>query len=471
MIETRDIVIVGAGTAGLSALREVRKQTDNFAIVNAGAYGTTCARVGCMPSKLLIEAANHFFRRNDFAAFGITGAEHLRIDVPAVMRRVRQLRDEFVAGIVRLTADLGDRNIAGHARLLAPDELQIGERRLRAQRIIIATGSRPVLPQHWLRLRGPVFTSDTIFEAPEFPRRMAVIGLGAVGVEIAQALSRLGVEVLAFGSGKTLCGLDDPIVNARAIALLGREISVALDCDASLHEDAAGLQVHNGKQVVTVDAAFAALGRQPNIEGLGLETLGVPLDAQGMPELNPHTLQAANLPVYFAGDVASDLPVLHVANDEGHIAAYNALREKPTCFQRRVPLTIVFTDPNIAIVGARLRELNAATIAIGTVDFANQGRARIARENRGVLRIYADRKEGLILGAQMCAPRAEHLAQLLALAIGERATVQSLLRMPFYHPVFEEGLRTALRDAARQITARADSDLAACEPVGAPALD
>ena len=471
MIETRDIVIIGAGTAGLSALREVRKQTDDFAIVNAGAYGTTCARVGCMPSKLLIEAANTFFRRNEFAAFGITGAEHLRVDVPAVMRRVRQLRDEFVAGIVRLTDDLGDRRIDGHARLLAPDELQVGERRLRAKRLIIATGSRPIMPTAWRQLRGPVLTSDTIFEERTLPRRMAVIGLGAVGLEIAQALSRLGVEVTAFGRGQTIGGLDDPLVNDQALAVLRTETRVVLGGHATLHEDAAGLQVHNDHQVTVVDAVFAALGRQPNIAGLGLESLGVALDERGMPKVNPHTMQAADLPVYFAGDVTDDLPVLHVANDEGHIAAYNALREQPICFQRRVPLTIVFSDPNIATVGAGLGELDAQTVAIGSIDFANQGRARVARENRGVLRIYAERKDGLILGAQMCAPRAEHLAQLLALAISQRATVHSLLRMPFYHPVFEEGLRTALRDVAQQITARVDSDLAACDPVGAPALD
>jgi dihydrolipoamide dehydrogenase len=147
------------------------------------------------------------------------------------------------------------------------------------------------------------------------------------------------------------------------------------------------------------------------------------------------------------------------------------LREQPACFSRRVPLTVVFSDPNIAMVGAQLKDLDLSQVAIGAIDFANQGRARIAVENHGVLRVYADKQDGLLLGAEMCAPRAEHMAQLLALAIGQRATVHSLLRMPFYHPVFEEGLRTALRDASRQLQVCTDSDLASCDPIGAVALD
>jgi len=471
MIENRDVVIIGAGTAGLSALREVRKQTGNFTIVNAGPYGTTCARVGCMPSKVLIEAANQFFRRNEFATLGITGAQHLQVDVPAVLQRVRQLRDEFVAGIVGLTDDLGERSIAGRARLLAPDEVLVGERHLRAKRIIIATGSRPVMPAQWRQLRGPVFTSDTLFEARDLPRRMAVIGLGAVGLEIAQALSRLGIRITAFGKGTTVGGLEDPIVNQRAVELLRAEVVVRMGSHATLHEDAAGLQVRWEDQVTTVDAVVAALGRQPNIEDLGLDLLGVALDEHGMPEVNRHTMQIGDLPVFLAGDVTNDLPILHVANDEGHVAGYNAVREHPTCFQRRTPLTIVFSDPNIVSVGAQLSELDTATIVIGAVDFTRQGRARIAQENRGLLRVYADRKDGLIRGAQLCAPRGEHLAHLLALAIEQHATVHSLLRMPIYHPAFEEGLRTALSDAARQIAPRVDSDLAACDPLGAAALD
>lgn len=466
-----DVAIIGTGTAGLSALREVRKHTDNFVIINAGHYGTTCARVGCMPSKILIESANSFHRRGAFDALGIRGADHLQIDVAAVMRRVRRMRDEFVAGILPLTSDLGSQSIAGVARLLSPDEIEVGNQRLRARRIIIATGSRPVLPKGIERVRDRIWTTDELFEQDAFPEHLAVIGLGAIGVEVAQALSRLGVDVTAFGTGQMVGGLRDPVVNESALERLRAEVEVVMGPPATLNEDSGGVRISCGAREETFDAVFAALGRTPNIESLALQNLGVALDEAGMPPVNAHTMQVADLPVFMAGDVASDLPVLHVASDEGHVAACNAMRDQSVCFQMRVPLTIVFSDPNIAAVGARLTELDVATLAIGQVDFARQGRARIALENHGVLRIYADRSNGLLLGAEMCAPRAEHMAQLLALAISQRATVHSMLQMPFYHPVFEEGLRTALRDTARHVETKIESDLASCSPVGAAALD
>src|SRR5688572_4398605 len=116
MTESYDVAIIGAGTAGLSALREVRKQTERFVIINEGPYGSTCARVGCMPSKALIEAANAFARRQQFAEFGIRGGEQLRADIPAVLQRVRRLRDQFVAGAIKLTDSVGERNLAGQAQ-------------------------------------------------------------------------------------------------------------------------------------------------------------------------------------------------------------------------------------------------------------------------------------------------------------------------------------------------------------------
>src|SRR5690606_30081343 len=185
-----DVAIIGAGTAGLSALREVRKATDNFVIINDGPYGTTCARVGCMPSKALIESANAFHRRKQLQELGVHGAEALHADIPAVLRRVRALRDRFVAGTLRITDELGERSIAGRARFVSREEIDVDGRRIRAQRIIIAAGSRPILPPSWAELGSRVLTSDTLFEQQSLPASMAVVGLGVIGCEIAQALSR-----------------------------------------------------------------------------------------------------------------------------------------------------------------------------------------------------------------------------------------------------------------------------------------
>ena len=469
-LEHIDVAIIGAGSAGLAALRQVRKRTERFVIINDGPYGTTCARVGCMPSKALIEAAHAFHARKRMATFGIRGSDALSVDLPAVMARVRALRDRFVAGVVKATDAVGERSISGRARLLGPGRVAVGEREFQARRIILATGSRPIVPDAWRAFGDRVQTSDTIFELDTLPPRMAVIGLGAIGIEFAQALAQLGIEVTAFGRGPKLAGLSDAKVTAAMRAVLDAELSLHTEGEAELHEAAGGIAVRASGKEVVVDKVLVAIGRRPNLDELGLETLGVALDERGMPPVDYTTTRIGDLDVFLAGDADGHAALLHEAADEGYIAGFNAVADEPTCFARRTPLGIVFAEPGIATVGQRHVDIPAGTAFEGEVDFSDQGRSRVAQRNVGLLRVYAARDSGKLLGAEMCAPAAEHLAHLLALAIGQGLTVQELLRLPFYHPVIEEGLRTALRDLASHYDLE-QSDLAACAPFKAEALD
>ena len=468
-IEKIDVAIIGAGSAGLAALRQVRKRTESFVIINDGPYGTTCARVGCMPSKALIEAAHAFHARKRLDTFGIRGADALSVDLPAVMARVRELRDRFVAGVVKATDSLGERSIAGRARLLGPGRVAVGDREFAARHIILATGSRPIVPDAWRAFGDRVQTTDTIFELDTLPPRMAVIGLGAIGIEFAQALAQLGIEVTAFGRGPALGGLSDPKVTAAMRAVLDGEMTVYTEVEAELHEVAGGIAVRAGGKQAVVDQVLVAIGRRPNLDGIGLDTLGVDLDGRGMPPVDYSTTRIGKLDVFLAGDADGHAALLHEAADEGYIAGYNAVADEPTCFARRTPLGIVFAEPGIATVGQRHADIAPGTAFEGEVDFSNQGRSRVAQRNVGLLRVYASRDSGRLLGAEMCAPAAEHLAHLLALAIGQGLTVQELLRLPFYHPVIEEGLRTALRDVASHYPMDA-SDLASCPSPKAEAL-
>lgn len=238
-----------------------------------------------------------------------------------------------------------------------------------------------------------------------------------------------------------------------------------------LAEASRGVKIRWDGGSVTVDKVIAAVGRQPNVDGLGLETLGVPLDERGMPEVDPTTMRIGATPVLLAGDANGDKPLLHEAADEGHIAGLNATSEDPIHLPRRTPLSVVFCNPEVASVGQKAKDLDPETTLIGEVSFARQGRARIMQDNRGLLRLYAARDAGRLLGAEMAIPAAEHMAHLLALAIGQGVTVHDLLRMPFYHPTLEEGLRTALRTIARELPPCGRSDLARCGSLGAEALD
>ena len=467
-----DTVIVGAGSAGLSALREVRRYTDDFLLINDGHWGTTCAAVGCMPSKALIESANAFYRRRAFDEFGILGADSLRADIPAVLARVRKMRDGFVKGPESVPAELGKRAISGRARLKGPGRLEVHGEEIEARAIILASGSRPVVPGAWAEFGDRILTTDSLFEQTDLPRRIAVIGMGAIGVEIAQALARLGLDVAGFDAAEGLAGIDDAQVLAAFRSLLAAEIALHLGTAAELAPEGDAIRVSAQGASVTVDAVLAAVGRRPNIDTLGLETLGVPLDDKGMPKIDPATLRIGNLPVFLAGDANAYRPLLHEAADEGHIAGRMAAPDASgdgLC--RRTPLSIVFGAPQVARVGPPLSQLKDRDVVSGSVDFSRQSRARMAQTAAGLLRVHADRASGQLLAAEMCVPSAEHLAHLLALAVEQELTVADMLAMPFYHPVLEEGLRSALRDLARDVAQAGGSDLSDCRAIGHDALD
>lgn len=225
----------------------------------------------------------------------------------------------------------------------------------------------------------------------------------------------------------------------------------------TLAEEGGDLVLHlaDGTRLA-VDAALVTMGRRPNVADLGLEALGIPLE-RGIPEVDPETYQIPGTPLFLAGDVTGQRPILHEASDEGRIAGYNAVRAEPRGFQRRTPLAITFSEPGVAIVGESHRELRArgADFVTGRVAWEGQGRAIVKLMERGLGHIYADRATGQLLGAELFAPDAEHLAHLLSWAIASGHTVHRTLSMPFYHPVLEEGLRTALRDASARVDAPA----------------
>jgi dihydrolipoamide dehydrogenase len=463
-----DVAIVGAGTAGSHAMSQARRAGKSFVLINGGPMGTTCARVGCMPSKMLIQAAHLLHDRQRLAELGIRGGEGLRADIPAVLRRVRALRDDLVAGTIRgMTRSLTpEQLIEGHARLVAPDVIEVAGQRIRAGRIVLATGSRPIVPRPWHAFGDRVLTTDTLFEQEDLPRRMAVIGLGAIGLEMGQALARLGIEVTGFDALDRIGGIADAVIAKTALALVGEELPMHLGHEAKIEPVAGGLRVSAGAHEVVVDKLLVSIGRRPNVDELGLADIGAPMDERSRPRIDPHTMQLGDLPIFVAGDTTGDALLQHVAADEGRVAGFNAGREAPDRmfrYQAKTPLAIVFTDPEIVSVGARLDALEGGleqgALAIGDFDFASQGRARIMARSRGRLRLYAERATGRLLGASMCAPGGEHLGHLLAWSIQQGLTVFDLQRMPYYHPTLEEGIASAVDALARDVDATAGSAL------------
>ncbi|MFW5752878.1 MAG: dihydrolipoyl dehydrogenase [Planctomycetota bacterium] len=448
------VVIVGAGSAGLAALREVRKRTEDYYLVDSGPLGTTCARVGCMPSKALIAVADDLARTRRFAAIGIDGSEHLACDLPRVLRHVRAERDRYTESMVSTTRSAaGERLIIGQARLDGPQMVCVGDLRIETDAVILATGAKPMVPGAWRAFGERVITSEDIFEREDLPPRLAVIGLGAIGIELGTALSRLGREVTGFEMRDTIAGLSDPEVARAAADTLGAEMPLHLGQAVEIEQGDDALIVRCEAAEVRVDAVIAATGVRPAIADLGLETLGVELDDHGMPPVDPQALRIGDTGVFMAGDANGMLPLLHEAADDGYIAGHNALAERQQDFCRRTPLKLVFSDPQIAVAGRSLAELDRDRIAIGTVDFSDQGRARLMGRNQGRLALYIDRDSRRLRGSEMVAPDAEYLGHLLCQAIDRGLSVDELLLQPFYHPTIVEGLRTALRHAADDLGA------------------
>ncbi len=450
-----DVAIIGAGTAGLAAYRAARAAGARAVLVEGGVYGTTCARVGCMPSKLLIAAGEAAHAIERAPAFGVHAEGKVRIDGREVMARVKRERDRFVGFVLDAVERIpaADR-IRGYASFIDRNTLEVANGpRIEARAIVIATGSRPTFPPILGDLGDRLVVNDDVFDWETLPRSVAVFGPGVIGLELGQALARLGVRVVILGRGGRLGPITDPAVHRAALQAFGQELDLDPDAHVSRVErigdevevDFIGLDGKKHSQ--RFDYVLAATGRMPNVGKLAIENAGLELDARGVPVFDPGTLQSGDTSVFIAGDAANFAPLLHEAADEGRIAGGNAATfPKVERGLRRAPLGIVFTDPQIAVVGGGFASLKSHALAAGEVSFEDQGRSRVMLRNRGHLRVYADPQSGRFLGAEMVGPDAEHIGHLLAWALQAQFTIEQMLEMPFYHPVVEEGLRTALRD-------------------------
>lgn len=441
-----DVAVIGAGTAGIAAERAARKNGASTLLIDPDFNGTTCATVGCMPSKLLIAAAREAVCIGRAGLFGIE-VDGLRIDGPAVMQRVRAERDRFAALTRESFTDIPEKVVVrARARFDGPHTLKLDDGRcVEARAIVIATGSTPVLPDPFAALGDAALTSDSVFELNDLPKSLAVVGSGAIGLELAQAFAHLGVKVALFDKGDRMAKLRCPKVHSHLQEFLEESLDLHLGVDVSPQKTPEGARLRwSGKSdgEAVFDKVLVAVGRKPVLDGLDLEKAGLEVDDHGIPIHDRKTMRCGESAVFLAGDVAADLPLLHEASHDGAIAGRNAAAfPAPIPVSRNIAFSITFTEPALATIG----EAEENSSITGTADFGDQGRARVDGVNRGALTLYAAAPDGRLIGADLIAPAGEHLAHMLAWAIQNRQTATHLLAMPFYHPTIEEGLKQALR--------------------------
>ncbi len=469
-----DVAVIGAGTAGLVARRTAAGEGASTVIIDPGPFGTTCARVGCMPSKLLIAAADvaHDVRHADVFGVQVGG---VRVDGTSVLERVRSERDRFVGFVLRSVEQLQEEGvlIRGRARFVDANTLVVTDAQgddvaeVHARSFVVAVGGHPFVPPTYRSVRDVCVTTDEVFELPTLPKKLLVAGSGVIGLELGQAMARLGVDTTMIGVGQRIGPLSDPVVMAEARRLIGLSMPIhptALHAVVERADGGARVSFPDsaGRPVEAVyDRILLAAGRRTNLAGLGLDAAGIEVGDTGLVAFDKHTMRVGDSHIYVAGDANQDRPLLHEAADEGRIAGLNAARHpEPWAQDRRTPLAVVFTAPQMAVVGTPFAGLTPGRFACGEIDYSDQGRSRVMNQHAGVVRIYGERGSGKLLGAEMLGPRVEHTAHLLAWAIQSEMSVARALEMPFYHPVVEEGIRTALRD----LEVRLDLDLPCGDP-------
>jgi dihydrolipoamide dehydrogenase len=448
-----DIAVIGAGTAGSLAFHEITRAGRQALLIDRGPLGTTCARVGCMPSKAALHAGRQWA---DFRQLLAGNAPPAGCSAEALWQQARATRDALAtAAAQRTRTAAGERLLMGAARFVAPDTLDVDGQLVQARAFVIATGSRPVVPAALNAAGNRLLTTDSLFELDRLPHSIGIAGLGAIGLEMGLALSRLGVHVIAADLKSMPAGISDPAIADRALQRFGRELTLWLGRPVQAQATAAGVRFWNGESEATVDVVLAALGRRPNVEALELGAAGVALDDHGQPVIDPVSLRAGAAPLFLAGDVQPDRPLMHEAADEGVIAARGALAVLDGAVAqlpaRRTPITIVFSDPDICAVGTGWDQLDRQRTVVGSAEGSGNGRSKILGAQDNLVRIYADRASGRLLGASLISTHGEHLAHLLAWAVQRAESVTTLLAMPYYHPSVEEMVQSALKDAAQQL--------------------
>ncbi len=462
-IKKVDVAIVGTGTAGMGAYRTATAVTDSVVLIEGSHYGTTCARVGCMPSKLLIAAAEAAHSASHTAPFGVHLEGQIRIDGVEVMNRVRRERDRFVGFVLESVEGFkSEHKMKGFARFEDPHTLIVDDHtKIQAKSIVLAVGSTPDIPSIFSDLGDRVIINDDVFYWQDLPKSVGVFGPGVIGLELGQALHRLQVRTTIFGRGGRVGPITDPEIKSYSKKILSQELDLQYAANLkSMQRTEKGVDVEfldndGNLRKEHYEYLLVTTGRRPNFDKLQISKAGLTLDDRGVPVFDSSTMQCGQSHIFIAGDANDQLPLLHEASDEGRIAGANAARfPEIQEGHRRSPLNVVFCDPQMAIAGWSYAEIleKQFDYVIGKVSFENQGRSRVMLVNKGAMHVYAERKTGRFLGAEIFGPRAENLGHLLSWSHQQELTIPQMLDMAFYHPVIEEGLRTALRDANSQLS-------------------
>lgn len=445
---TPDVCVVGGGSAGLVVAAGAAQLGLDVVLVERALMGGDCLNFGCVPSKALIAAAKAAQAQRGGAAFGIAPVEPV-VDFGRVMDHVAQV----IAAIapndsVERFEKLGVRVLKEDARFVGRNELQAGGHRIRSKRIVLATGSHPILPPVPGLAETPHFTNETIFANRTLPSHLVVIGGGPIGLEMAQAFRRLGSRVTVLEAA-TFLAKDDPELAAIVVARLRSE-GIDLHDGVRIGSVAPGAVTLGDGTRIEASHLLVAAGRAPTIDGLDLDRAGIAYTPKGITV--DGGLRTSNRNVWAIGDCNGLHAFTHMAGHEASLFIRGALFRAPARLDPDAVPWATYTDPELAQVGLderAARRKHGADIKVLRWKFAENDRAQAERETGGLVKIVTDTR-GRILGAGIAGPLAGELIHTWCLAIAGRVKMSTLAGYVPPYPTLGE---TAKRAAGSYYTA------------------
>ncbi|HZR20755.1 MAG TPA: dihydrolipoyl dehydrogenase [Verrucomicrobiae bacterium] len=446
-----DLIIIGAGPGGyVAAIRAAQLGLNVCCVEQAAALGGTCLRIGCIPSKALLESSHKFAQTRDhLAAHGVQVSEP-RLDLSTMLRRKDQIVTTLTRGVEalfkknKITRYTGHGRIDGLGRVLVETEAELLE--LKAKSILIATGSKPAtLPG--IALNGQLIgTSTEALSYSEVPRRLVVIGAGYIGLELGSVWRRLGSQVTVLEYlDRILAGMDAELAAEAKKVFEKQGLEFKLGCKvtaARVEKDQCVVEVE-GQEPLRCDRVLMAVGRVPNTDRLGLEGVGIELHKKGFIPVNEQFKTTAD-GIYAIGDVIVGPMLAHKAEEEGVAFAEYLVTGRGHVNYDAIA-GVVYTEPEIASVGKTEEQLNefGTEYRKGSFPFRANARARTLNQLEGWVKVLADKKTDRILGVHIIGPHAGDLINEAAAAISFGASSEDLARTCHVHPTLGEALREA----------------------------
>ena len=451
-----DVVVIGGGSAGYAAASTAQSAGAKVAIVDKGPLGGLCILRGCMPTKTILRSSDIFSLMRRAKEFGLS-VQNPSADLAAINDRKNQLIAEFASYRVEQLNDPRFTLIQENASFISQNVLKVGGKTLTAKNFIIATGSSIAeFPVNGLAESG-YLTSDDILELRQAPESMIVLGAGPVAVELAQFFCRIGTRTTLIQRSEHILSKGDEDL-ARPVEARFREEGMEVFTTTKLLrvEKSGAIRTvfftHDGKEKsATAETILQALGRKPNIDGLNLSAAGVSTN-RGRVEVDQK--MRTNIPhIYAVGDVNGLHEIVHIAIEQGEVAAHNATQKESRQFDDRLKTSVTFTDPPVASVGLSEKECRSESIPYLTASypFNDHGKSMCLGETHGHVKLLCAPDSGEIIGAHIVGPEAGEMIHQMITLMHYKGTVHDLIKIPHYHPTLSEILTYPAEELSKKL--------------------